>query len=140
LLAIKRLTINDISWFSPKSNSHQSGINLPLKSFKDIFRDIYDDSSDNAPRLDVTVNWYTSDGSLIDSSNSQIIKYHSKNELRLVAVPKRSVSHYVDIESHLLFKRDGSTIDITIFSEDCEHLIRQLGHEVLLQRLPLKSS
>lgn len=140
MLAIKRLTTNDISWFSPKSKSHQSGINLPLKSFKEMFQDVYNDASSNAPRLDITANWFASDGTLIDTSNSQVIKYHSKNELRLVTVPIQSVSHYVDLGSHMLVRRSGSTIDITIFSEDCEHLIRQLGHEVLLQKLPPKST
>lgn len=140
MLAIKRLTTNDISWFSPKSKSHQSGINLPLKSFKEMFQDVYNDASSNAPRLDITANWFASDGTLIDTSNSQVIKYHSKNELRLVIVPIQSVSHYVDLGSHMLVRRSGSTIDITIFSEDCEHLIRQLGHEVLLQKLPPKST
>jgi len=140
MLAIKRLTTNDISWFSPKSKSHQSGINLPLKSFKGMFQDVYNDASSNAPRLDITANWFASDGTLIDTSNSQVIKYHSKNELRLVTVPIQSVSHYVDLGSHMLVRRSGSTIDITIFSEDCEHLIRQLGHEVLLQKLPPKST
>jgi hypothetical protein len=140
MLAIKRLTTNDISWFSPKSKSHQSGINLPLKSFKEMFEDVYNDASSNAPRLDITANWFASDGTLIDTSKSQVIKYHSKNELRLVTVPIQSVSHYVDLGSHMLVRRSGSTIDITIFSEDCEHLIRQLGHEVLLQKLPPKST
>ena len=140
MLAIKRLTANDISWFSPKSKSHQSGINLPLKSFKEMFQDVYNDASSNAPRLDITANWFASDGTLIDTSNSQVIKYHSKNELRLVTVPIQSVSHYVDLGSHMLVRRSGSAIDITIFSEDCEHLIRQLGHEVLLQKLPPKST
>lgn len=140
MLAIKRLTTNDISWFSPKSKSHQSGINLPLKSFKEMFQDVYNDASSNAPRLDITANWFASDGTLIDTSKSQIIKYHSKNELRLVTIPIQSVSHYVDLGSHMLVRRSGSTIDITIFSEDCEHLIRQLGHEVLLQKLPPKST
>ncbi|MGB2335590.1 MAG: hypothetical protein ACPH87_08030 [Candidatus Poseidoniaceae archaeon] len=140
MLAIKRLTTNDISWFSPKSKSHQSGINLPLKSFKEMFQDVYNDASSNAPRLDITANWFASDGTLIDTSKSQVIKYHSKNELRLVTVPIQSVSHYVDLGSHMLVRRSGSTIDITIFSEDCEHLIRQLGHEVLLQKLPPKST
>jgi len=140
MLAIKRLTTNDISWFSPKSKSHQSGINLPLKSFKEMFQDVYNDASSNAPRLDITANWFASDGTLIDTSKSQVIKYHSKNELRLVTVPIQSVSHYVDLGSHMLVRRSGSTIDITIFSEDCEHLIQQLGHEVLLQKLPPKST
>ena len=140
MLAIKRLTTNDISWFSPKSKSHQSGINLPLKSFKEMFQDVYNDASSNAPRLDITANWFASDGTLIDTSKSQVIKYHSKNELRLVTIPIQSVSHYVDLGSHMLVRRSGSTIDITIFSEDCEHLIRQLGHEVLLQKLPPKST
>lgn len=140
MLAIKRLTTNDISWFSPKSKSHQSGINLPLKSFKEMFQDVYNDASSNAPRLDITANWFASDGTLIDTSKSQVIKYHSKNELRLVTVPIQSVSHHVDLGSHMLVRRSGSTIDITIFSEDCEHLIRQLGHEVLLQKLPPKST
>lgn len=140
MLAIKRLTTNDISWFSPKSKSHQSGINLPLKSFKEMFQDVYNDASSNAPRLDITANWFASDGTLIDTSKSQVIKYHSKNELRLVTVPIQSVSYYVDLGSHMLVRRSGSTIDITIFSEDCEHLIRQLGHEVLLQKLPPKST
>ena len=73
MLAIKRLTTNDISWFSPKSKSHQSGINLPLKSFKEMFEDVYNDASSDAPRLDITANWFASDGTLIDTSKSQVI-------------------------------------------------------------------
>ena len=103
MLAIKRLTTNDISWFSPKSKSHQSGINLPLKSFKEMFQDVYNDASSNAPRLDITANWFASDGTLIDTSKSQVIKYHSKNELRLVTVPIQSVSHHVDLGATCLF-------------------------------------
>ena len=138
MLAIKRLTNNDVSWFSPRSKSHQSGINLPLKSFKEMFRETYENKTENAPRIQLSINWYLPNGTLIEESLSEIVMYHSKNELRLVGVPKNSIHNYVEVNSYLLFNRTLSGIEITILADGFEHLFKQVGLENLLQKLPPK--
>jgi hypothetical protein len=125
-----------VSWFSPRSKSHQSGINLPLKSFKQMFSEIYENKLVNAPRIKLSICWHLPNGLIVEESSSEVIMYHSKNELRLVGIPKNSIHHYIDVDSYLLFNRNNSNITITILADGFEHLFQQLGLGNLLGKLP----
>ena len=138
MIAIKRLTENDISWFNPRSKSHQSGINLPLKSLKQMFTSLYENKSENAPREGMLVSWHLSNGGKIVQSDCEIIMYHSKNELRMVGIPKKSLGSFIETDTHLLFTRDDSHLNVTILSSGFEFLFSQLGLDSLIQKLPPK--
>ena len=136
MLGLKRLTKNDVSWFKPNSKSHQSGINLPLKSFKEMFIDVFEDNTQEAPRVKLSINWFLPSGELLEKSISEVIMYHSKKELRLVGIPRNCLSAHIEINSHLLFNRNEVSLDITILSDDFQHMFNQLDLGSLLRKLP----
>ena len=105
-----------------------------------MFRETYENKAENAPRIQLSINWYLPNGILIEESLSEIVMYHSKNELRLVGVPKNSIHNYVEVNSYLLFNRTLSGIEITILASGFEHLFKQVGLETLLQKLPPKKA
>lgn len=124
--AVKRLTRNDVSWIYPQSKSHQAGINLPLGSFKAMFLHLIKDLEANAPRHDFEVKWFTRSGEFLADGASQVVRYHSKNELRLVNIPKSRLAQYLEEGHYLFIRRDSDRLHITIFDVDPSHLILEV--------------
>ena len=124
--AIKRLTRNDVSWISPQSKSHQAGINLPLRSFKTMFTQLIQYQDETAPRKTFEIKWFTADGIIIADNKSQVVRYHSKNELRLVNIPKNRLAQYLQEGHYLFIRRDSNLLHITIFDVDPSHLILEV--------------
>ena len=137
-LGIKRLTTNDVSWFHPQSKSHQSGINLPLKAFKHMFTELISrQDEERPPRQKFIVAWYDREGEIICDSESEVVYYPSKNELRLLHIPKQSVGQFVEDGVHLLIRRGvDAQLTITCLPSSAEHLLRELGFTSLLDKLP----
>jgi hypothetical protein len=124
--AIKRLTRNDVSWILPQSKSHQAGINLPLRSFKTMFTQLIQNKDETAPRKTFDIKWFSADGVLLAENKSQVVRYHSKNELRLVNIPKNRLAQYLQEPNYLFLRRDSNILHITIFDVDPSHLILEV--------------
>jgi hypothetical protein len=140
-LGVKRLTTNDVSWFHPQSKSHQSGVNLPLKSFKDMFAElILRRNEERPPREQFVVAWYSEEGELICDSECDVVYYPSKNELRLLHIPKQKVAQFIEDGVHLLIRRDvDAHLTVTCLPSSAEHLLSELGMITLLDKLPSRS-
>jgi hypothetical protein len=130
--AIKKLTRNDVSWISPGSKSHQAGINLPLRSFRSMFISLIQNEEVNAPRQAFQTVWYTSHGELIVESLCQVVRYHSKNELRLVNIPKNNLAQHLEEEHYLFIRRDMDFLHISVLEFDPSHLMKELGTGISL--------
>ena len=141
-IGIKRLTKNDVSWFHPQSKSHQSGINLPLKAFKHMFTElIARREEERPPRERFIVSWYSERGETICDSECEVVYYHSKNELRLLHIPKQNIAQFIERDVHLLIRRGIDVrLNITCLPPSVEHLLRELGMVSLLEKLPSKST
>ena len=135
-LSLKRLTRNDVSWLEPNARSHQCAINLPIKSFGEMFQDIIR-LGEGVHRVAVVAHWYRSDGTKLFHGTSNVAYYHSKREVRLLEVPREDGLRGVLKEGHLLlFKRQGNSLHITHAPPGNEHLVTQLGRRDLVDRLP----
>jgi len=134
-IALKRLTRNDVSWIEPRSNSHQSGINLPIKSFAEMFSDVIS-GKENVPRKKFTSHWYFADGSQANETEIEIAFYKSKSELRILKVPKKNTRNILREKNLLLIRRDEKFLHITHLIPNSEHLIKELGLNYLVDILP----
>lgn len=134
-IAIKRLTRNDVSWLQPKAKSHQCAINLPTKSFSEMFKDVISKEG-NILREQYMVHWYQTDGTKIIHSPSEVAYYHSKSELRLLQIPREKMDEILKEKHLLIFRREGRSIHITHLEANCEHLISELGRHDLVDILP----
>jgi len=137
---LKRLTMNDVSWFKPNSKSHQSGINLPLKAFKNMFLDLIEQHDQEIPpRQSYETLWYNQQGEILTESTSEVIYYMSKNELRLVHIPKQSLSQFIENGMYLLIANEmDQKLSITCMDSSEGHLLHKLGFGWLIERLPPK--
>ena len=132
---IKRLTKNDVSWIEPNSTSHQSGINLPMKTFSAMFEPFFS-FSNYIERFSFNVNWFRMDGSLAHNGPIDVVYYPSKNELRMVKIPVHSVISFLRQNLLLVITRKEVEISITPIPPGGEHLLEQLGLNYLIEMLP----
>ena len=123
--SVKKLTRNDVSWMSPNSKSHQAGINLPLKSFRTMFSYLIEDESENAPREELVTKWFTEEGEIIAEKSCGVVRYHSKNELRLVNIPTRLLAQHLEEGLFLLIRKIESTLHITVLGFNPIHLLSE---------------
>lgn len=137
-IALKRLTRNDVSWLEPNAKSHQCAINLPTKSFTEIFEDVQRQEG-NTPRREFMVHWYMSDGTKLTNKASEIVYYHSKSEFRLLNVPRENVRGILKVNHLLFFRREGGNLHVTHLGLGGTHLVSEFGHSTLVQKLPRQS-
>ena len=112
LVGIKRLTKNDLSWLESGSRSHQSGINLPLRRFEQMFPEI--SRAEGSPRLTFQVYWNDKSGDRFAATVNDVVWYSSKNELRLLHVSGVGLSNVAGIGDLLEINRKKRSLEATV--------------------------
>jgi hypothetical protein len=138
--AIKRLTRNDCAFKDPDSKSHQIGFNLPRQSFGEIFQDLITDESVRVVKQNFVVKWFDSAEQEIAELIHAIKFYHSKGELRMVDLNHAILKETFEIESLLLFKRNGIDITVTIYPPGSEVKLAESHGIDLIAKLPNRKS
>jgi hypothetical protein len=118
---IKKLTQNDHSWLDPKSRSHQSGINLPLKQFSSLFPEIY--GAEGSPRVRLYVKWFDITGKLLASTDNEVVWYNTKRELRLLGIDRGVFSKIASTGSLVAIYRRNSKAEIRPVPESMEPIL-----------------
>ena len=91
-----------------------------------MFTQLIQNQDENAPRHTFEVKWFTKCGQLVADGRSQVVRYHSKNELRLVNIPKNRLAQHLEEGHYLFIRRDSDILHITIFDVDPSHLILEV--------------
>lgn len=112
LVGIKRLTKNDLSWLETGSRSHQSGINLPLRQFEQMFPEI--SRAEGSRRLTFQVFWNDKTGERFAATVNDVVWYSSKNELRLLHVAKVGLSNIAGVGDMLEIERKNRSLEATV--------------------------
>ncbi len=133
--ALKCLTKNDVSWIQPKANSHQSAFNLPVRAFDDMFFDLLQIEG-IAPKKAFIVQWFSKDGELLIEAESNVVYYHSKNEYRLLNIPREEVKSILIEKNFLLFRRISTHLYITEIGFGGIHLANEFNRQELVEKLP----
>ncbi len=137
-VALKRLTKNDVSWLTPGSSSHQAGINLPKRAFIDLFEDI-SQIEENSPSKIFQASWFRQSGEEVWCGEIEIKFYNSKQEFRLINLPRSDNLAHLKVGHLLIFNRKQDAIRITPLSAGGEHLVRELGLKDLCELLPRRN-
>tara|TARA_Y100000994_G_C15356452_1_gene302931 strand:- start:64 stop:429 length:366 start_codon:yes stop_codon:yes gene_type:complete len=116
LIGEKILTKNDLSWLSPNSKSHQSGINLPLRQFSDFFPEIF--GLEGSPRMSFEIQWTTDDNEVFSYTENDVVWYSSKRELRLLHIGTEGLYHMAKIGDSLMIEREGLQLRIRVSQRD----------------------
>ena len=130
LVGIKRLTKNDLSWLESGSRSHQSGINLPLRRFEQMFPEI--SRAEGSPRLTFQVYWNDKSGDRFAATVNDVVWYSSKNELRLLHVGNVGLSHFADVGDLIAIRRKNRTLEIRLLPSESESIFEFIGYDEAL--------
>ena len=129
-VGIKRLTKNDLSWLEPGSKSHQSGINLPLRQFEQMFPEI--SRAEGSPRLTFQVFWNDKSGDRFAVTVNDVVWYSSKNELRLLHVGKVSLSSIASAGDLIAIERTNRSLEVHVLPSGSERVLEIIGYDEAL--------
>tara|TARA_Y100001970_G_C13809380_1_gene639213 strand:- start:283 stop:690 length:408 start_codon:yes stop_codon:yes gene_type:complete len=125
LVGLKKLTKNDLSWLEPGSKSHQAGINLPLRQFRDLFPGISD--REGSPRVGLDVRWHDEDGDVFAYTRNDVVWYSSKRELRLLHVGREGLFHMAEIGDLMVIERVEQRLEVHVLPGKLEGELDIIG-------------
>ena len=138
-ISVKRLTRNDVSWLKSGAKSHQCAINLPMKGFRRMFESFIK-FGDEIHRRTILSIWFNQSGIVLSKVECVITYYPSKNEIRLLRVPRNDTGELLKEGNLLVIRKYEGQLRVTLIPEGCEHLINELGRNDLLNTLPRQSA
>ena len=83
------------------------------------------------------VDWYNIEGQKILDIVQEVVYYPSKNEIRLLKIPRdEEITNFLKVGNLLLFRKEGGHLKITQLDNSMIHVINELGHRDLFDKLP----